>query len=491
MEHDPLLSGRMEDNRKLFKRVMSKQKGVIFRDLLLPAPGARPVAAILIFMEGHVSLERLEEHVVKPLMTRRSDLGTTAMTEVLPQQLPLRTMGDAIQALYRGKALFQISGETEMTALVLDDFPLRGITPPESESSVYGPRESFTEKLEVSLTMIRRRLPGQQLRMESVWIGQKAKLEAVICYATGLPTDDVLKKVRERLSGVEQEAIQDISELNETLADHPVTIFPTLLTTERPDMVVHYMMAGRVAVLMENSPRALIMPAMLMDLFGSPDDFYEARPVVVFLRLLRVLAFSIAIPLPALYVSVTTYHIQALPTQLTLSLLAQREGAPLPPPVEAVIMTVVFEILREAGVRLPRSIGSTVSIVGGLVIGDAAIRSGLTSPAMVLVVSATAVATFSLPSIALANAATYYRFGLLALSSAFGFFGLMVGYLVALANVAGLTSLGVPYTTPLFPTMLKHIGTALGLKPRPPKDTGTKAKPELVRKAEDFDEGKD
>jgi spore germination protein KA len=261
-----------------------------------------------------------------------------------------------------------------------------------------------------------------------------------------------------------------------------------VFVTERPDVVGQFMLSGRVAVLMDNSPRALVVPALFWDFFTSADDFYEWRPFVSFLRLLRFTAFNIAVPLPAIYVAVTTYHLQALPTQLTLSLLAQREGAPLPPPVEAAVMTLMFELLREAGIRLPRAIGPTVSIVGGLVIGDAAIRSGLTSPAMVLVVSATAVATFSLPSPTMANAATYYRFFVSALTTGFGFFGLLLGYLIALANVASLTSIGIPYMSPVLPLQFKYLKPLLGMRRRPPKGMGTQAPPGLIQDANDFEE---
>lgn len=487
MERDPLLGLRLDENRRLFRQATGGQTGIVYRDLVVPISGGRPVSALLIFIEGHVSNERLEANVIGPLTSGRtgSSLEPSALT---PRSTPVRQLSEGITALYHGKALLQIGGGGRMFALCVAELPARKIEPAESESSVYGPRESFTEQLKINLTQIRRRLPGPGLRIESVKLGTSAQTEAVICYLEGLPTDRVLSQIRQRLGKVSKEAIQDVAELVEALSDRPVTIFPTILTTERPDMVAHYLLAGRVAVLAQNSARALVAPALLMDLFSSPDDFYESRPVVFFLRTLRFLAFNVAIPFPAFYVSVTTYHLQALPTELTLSLLAQREGAPLPPPIEAVIMTVVFEVLREAGVRLPRSIGSTVSIVGGLVIGEAAIRSGLTSPAMVLVVSGTAVATFSLPSIALANAATYYRFGLLALASAFGFFGLMIGYLIALANVAGLTSLGVPFASPLFPLMWDRLATAFGVKPRPPRGIGTTPEPALVRDAEAYEE---
>lgn len=475
----------LAENEQTLRGLVGSQRGAVFRRVPLPEPKGAEVLLVSFDIENDPL--RLESMVIRPLIEGEVRLDELPK-RLVPAGVKMKTVEDAISYMYRGKVLILWDGSEDVYALEVAKPPSRNLEAPETESGVSGPREAFGEIHVVNLALLRRRYPGPDLRVESMWVGKDARLEVSHAYLDGHPTERMLAEVKKRLQQVKQDGIQDITELTEAMADATLSVFPSVLVSERPDIVAHYLKSGRIAVLMDNSPRALIVPALFMDFFVSADDFYEWRPFVTFLRLLRFLAFNIAVPLPALYVAVTTYHLQALPTQLTLSLLAQREGAPLPPPIEAVVMTLTFEILREAGIRLPRAIGPTVSIVGGLVIGDAAIRSGLTSPAMVLVVSATAVATFSLPSTTLANAATYYRFFVLALASAFGFFGLLLGYLVALANVASMTSLGVPYMTPLFPLRLKHIPAPLGTKARPPKGVGAGSDPNLVREAEDFQE---
>lgn len=484
---DGSLNLPLEETKRRLKEALSNQRGMIFRELTLPEPGGKTKKALLVYAEAETDNARFESLLVRPLL--EGDSPGYVGGSLAPSAVKLKSIQDAVGFVMRGKPLLQVEGTVDLFAVEVSNLPHRQIDVPETESGINGPREAFTEHLIINLTQLRRRLPGKFFKVVSLWIGSEAKLECVFIYLEGKPTQNMIDTVRKRLQKVTQDGLQDVTELQEALADSPLTLFPTILVTERPDAVAHYLMAGRIAVMLENSPHALIAPAVANDFFTSSDDWYEWRPFVAFLRALRYVAFLIAVPLPALYVSVTTYHLQALPTQLTLSLLAQREGAPLPPPVEATIMTLIFEILREAGIRLPRTIGPTVSIVGGLVIGEAAIRSGITSPAMVLVVSATAVATFSLPSTTLANAATYCRFVVLGLASAFGFFGLLLGYLIVLSILAGMTTLGVPYETPFFPLRPKYFPAAFGTKPRPPRGHGATPDPKKTSQAEDYQEG--
>ena len=508
------LSGSLTKNRKVLRQTFGGQAGIVFRELSLPGGVLRPIPAFLVYAEGAVDDARLEAHLIAPLLAGEMSGLLPGASGLTPRSRPIDTIESATGALARGMVLFQC-GRNPLHAFELGEVPFRPIGPPRSETSIHGPQEAFNENLNSNLTMLRRRLPDPALRLESLWAGRAAPGAVVVAhhgrgppppgpvggagggggdapgegggaYLAGGPTRRMVKEVRRRLGKVDQSHLQGTAELAEALSGPRLSLFPKVLPSERPDLVAQFLRAGRIALLLENGPRAMILPALFMDFLTSPDDYYEWRPIVLFLRLLRLLAFVIAVPLPALYISVTTYHLQALPTQLTLSLLAQREGAPLPAPVEALLMTVIFEILVEAGVRLPRVIGATVSIVGGLVIGEAAIRSGITSPAMVLVVSATAVSAFTLPSTTLAAAATYMRFTLLLLAGAFGFFGLLLGYLFGLAMMAGMTSLGVPYMAPLYPLQLRHAVAAVGGKPRPPLGGGTTPAPGLVREADRF-----
>lgn len=488
MKRSGQLSGPLSENRRLLWQELNGQRGVLFRDLLIPVSDGPALPALVVYLEGEVQMDRMEAHLVRPLLEGAATGPGRSRGSLAPDSVPVRDLSEAVTALFRGEVLLQLGNTTEVVRVALNDPPLRPIMPPDTESGISGPRESFTESLVINTTQLRRRLPGSDLRLASVWIGSKAKVESVVCHIAGRAPTGVIEQVSSSLQAVTTDGLQDVTQLIEAVTGGRLSVFPRAIITERPDVVIHYMLSGRLAVLLDNSPRVAIVPALFMDFFKSSDDFYEWRPFVIFLRVLRGLAWNVAVPLPALYVALTTFHIQALPTQLAMRLMAQRQGAPLPAPVEAAVMSIIFEILREAGIRLPRAIGPTVSIVGGLVIGDAAIRSGLTSPVMVLVVSATAVATFSLPSTTLANAATYYRFVFLALSTIFGFFGLLAGYLLVLTNLAGMSSFGMPMASPFFPLIWKLIPAAIGLRARPPADEGSHMPPDLVWQAQAFQE---
>jgi len=482
------LRGTLTVNRRLLQEAFGNQRDILIRDLYPSSSGAAPCLGYVVYLIGMVDHDRLEKHIIRPLVEGQAAGHPVPIRALSPGATAVPTVGDALRVAIRGRVLIQVADSPDVFEVDLSQVPHRSVQSPETETGVSGPREAFTELLVINLTQLRRRLPVPGLRLESHWIGTDGKLEVVLAYVQGRPTQRMLDTVRKRLGKVTQDGLQDTTELVEAVSDQPMSLFPEVAVTERPDIMAHMLMGGRIGVFLENSPRALFVPALFQEFFQSVDDFYEWRPYVVFLRLLRFLAFNLAIPLPALYVAFTTYHVQALPTNLTLSLLAQREGVPLPAPVEAGIMTIVFEILREAGVRLPKAVGPTVSIVGGLVIGEAAIRSGLTSPAMVLVVSLTAVSSFILPSTTMANASTYLRLFLLLLASVFGFFGFMLGYVLALANLAGMTSLGVPYAAPLWPLMFKHWKETFGLSPRPPKGHGAVADPAMTSEAQTYAE---
>lgn len=488
MPEDLTLPGPWEKNRALLEQALRGQSGPVFQDLLIPSAKGKAHPAFLVYIAGQINNERMETHLIQPLLSGRLSSDDLRTEELIPRTTVVHTLPTALGELMKGNVLLQIGGSTQLLSCELSEMPHREIPVPSTEPGVSGPREAFTEHLPTNLSQLRRRLPMTDLKLVEVQIGSKAPVKAVLAYLKNRPTPRMLQLLQQRLSQVKQDGLQDVAELAEAISDQPVSVFPEALMTERPDMLAHYLKAGRVGVMLENSPRALIVPGLFMDFLSSPDDFYDRRLFVIVLRMLRLLAFALAVALPALYISVTAYHPQALPTEITLSLLAQRERTPLPAVIEAIIMTTIFEVLREAGIRLPQSIGPTVSIVGGLVIGDAAIRSGLTSPAMVLVVSATAVASFSLPSPTLASTATYTRMALLLLTSFFGFFGLLVGYLLMLANLASMSSLGIPYMAPALPMLPKLLRTATGLKPRPPGGHGPVPDPKLMPELEKYEQ---
>lgn len=481
---DLRLSGRLETDRLQMLSQLEQAGDLVVRELQLASPEG-PVPALLCYLHSMVDLAQLEEHVIWPLLDMGMEAleGTGAGRVRLPmaQAESSAAVDKLISTVLRGMIVILIDGQRQGLMLNARKPPGRPVEQSDVEVSVHGGREAFTTLLQVNLGLIRKRLPTPDLRMQRLMAGGITRTELVLLHIAGKAGPDLVDETWRRLQRLNPEGVLDTEELVAALADRPKSIFPTVLISERPDLVVRYLMSGHVAILAENSSEVLLLPGRLIDFLCAVDDIYEKRPFVALVRTARVLALTASIFLPSGYVAVTTFHLQALPTQLTLSLLAQREGAPLPTPVEAFLMVITFEILREAGLRLPRPVGPSVSIVGGLVIGEAAMRAGVTSPAMVLVVSATAVSTFAIPSTSLANVATVLRLGLLILSSLFGFFGVMIGYVAMLAHVAGLTSGRVPYAMPVMPLLPGFLKDALGIMERAPRGPGPNMDPAMAR----------
>ena len=245
--------------------------------------------------------------------------------------------------------------------------------------------------------------------------------------------------------------------IEEFIQDSQLTVFPTVFNTERPDTVAAGLLEGRIAILVDGTPFVLMVPALFTEFFQSSEDYYQRTVMASLIRLLRFVAFGVSVLVPALYISLITFHHEIIPPALLISLAAQREGVPFPAFVEAIIMEITFEILREAGLRMPRAIGSAMSIVGAFVIGTAAVEAGFISAAMVIVVSITAISSFVSPSYDIAIAGRILRFIFMALAASFGLYGILIGFIALVLHVCSLSSFGVPYMTPLAPLNLTGL----------------------------------
>lgn len=327
----------------------------------------------------------------------------------------------------------------------------RSIEDPISEPVVRGPREGFTESVYVNISLLRRRIKDPNLWFEKRVVGTISKTEVVVAYISGTVNEKTVQEVRERLKRIDIDFIQESGQIEELIEDSPFSIFPSIFRTERADRAAQALADGRVAILTDGTPFVLVVPTDLSMFLTSIEDSYERFYFGSFFRLLRTFTFFISLTLPSFYVAILTFHHEMLPTELLFSIAAQREGIPFPAIVEAIMMELVFEVLREAGLRLPRMIGPAVSIVGGLVLGEAAIRAGLVSPAMVMVVALTAVASFATPAFNIAIAARLLRFPLILLAASLGMFGIMVGLFTIYVKLAAQRSFGVPYLTPFAP----------------------------------------
>jgi spore germination protein KA len=342
-----------------------------------------------------------------------------------------------------------ISGETK-------GWEKRAITEPSTQLAIRGPKDSFTETLRTNTALIRRRIKSPNLWLESMKIGTVSQTDVGIMYIKGIANEKIVAEIKERLTRINMDAILGSGYIEQLIEDQSWTTFPTTFYSERPDVVSSHILEGRIAIIVDGTPFVITAPAIFIQFFQAADDYYQRFDISTGIRLLRILAFLIALMGPALYISATTFHQEMIPTTMAIAIAAQRENVPFPAFVEALIMEVTFEILREAGLRLPRAVGQAVSIVGALVIGQAAVQAGFVSPVMVIVVSITAIANFSTPVFAMAIAARLIRFVLMGLATVLGFYGMMLGLMFMTIHLCSLRSFGIPYMMPIAPFNLKN-----------------------------------
>lgn len=338
-----------------------------------------------------------------------------------------------------------------------------GRQPEEStmEVSLKGPRDGFVEKLDTNLALVRRRLRTSDLRCEFYSLGTTTKTEVTMLFLEGHAKSTIVKEVRQRLQAIQVEALYSSTQLEELLSDRPLSLFPLLDYIGRPDYVVQALVRKRVAILVNGSPSALIAPASLSLLIKSPEDAHLPYHYVTMERLLRFFGLVLALCVPGFWVALSAFNTDQIPFNLLATVTVSRAGLPMSAPMEMFLMLAMFELFREAGVRLPRPVGQTVSVVGGLIVGDAAIRAGLTSPTMLVAAAVTAVATFTLVNQSLNGSVSVIRLFILILSSILGIFGFFVSLFVVLIYMCSLDSFGHPFMAPIAPIEWKKLLRAM------------------------------
>ncbi len=354
------------------------------------------------------------------------------------------SIGELFLKMTHGNTALLVEGQAAAFVCGTVDIKNRDITEPLSETNIRGPRDGFVESLCINITLIRRRIRVPHLWIETFEIGSLTKTQVAIAYIKGLADEKMLEELRSRLERIDTDAILESGYIEQYIEDQPFTLFPLTLRTERPDIVCSSILSGRVAVLVTGSPHVLVLPADFPMFFQASDDYYEKPPQGSFVRILRWIGAIISVFLPGFYVAVVNFHQELLPTALLLRVTASREGVPFPVIAEILIMEVLFEVLREAGIRLPVAVGPAISIVGALVLGEAAIRAGIVSPAVVIVVAMTAIANFSNPVFSMAIALRTLRFAFTILAAVFGLFGIQFGILLLVVHLCSLRSLGIP-----------------------------------------------
>jgi spore germination protein KA/spore germination protein len=341
------------------------------------------------------------------------------------------------------------------------DLEKRKVSEPTSEPVVQGPKEGTTEDLQTNLGLLRARLKSANFKIVTFSLQGETKTTIAYGYLEGTVNPDVLAEYRKKISVLHTGEVLETSYIEELVEDSTYSPFPQCRVTERPDVAVAALLDGKIITLVDGTGSILICPAMLVELLQSSEDYYQRTVISSLIRIMRVIAFFIALMLPSIYIALSTFHPELIPTVLLLAIINTREGIPFPAIFEALIMEFFFELLREAGVRLPRPVGSAVSIVGALVIGEASIRAGIASPIMVIIVALTGIASFSMAQFSFATSLRILRFPLMIFSAFLGGFGLMIALLLIWLHLANLRPLGQPYLTPLAPFHLKQLRDVL------------------------------
>ncbi len=432
--------------------------------------GPDEVKAALLYIDGMVNMDAINNllRVVKidTLKTNIAGTGKKELFKTIRERLLTdeNRETDNIEGLYLGislgNAALLIDGTAKAIISETKGWQTRALTEPESETVLRGPREGFVESIRANTALIRRRIRSPNLWIESVTVGSLTKTEVAFAYIKGLVGEEVLGELRSRLDSIDIDGVLESGLIEEFIRDAPYSPFPTIFRTERPDRVAANILEGRVAVFTSGTPFVLVLPANFLMFLQSPDDYNEVWPIGSFIRLLRMLSFLASIFLPGIYVAVLNFHPELLPTSLLLTIQQSREGVPFPLVVELIIMEVAFEVLREAGIRLPKAIGSAMSIVGALILGQAAIQAGIVSPGVVIIVAFTAIASFTSPTFSQAITARMLRFIVIFLGAILGLLGIQFAFLATIIHLVSLRSFGLPYMAPFGPLILQDLKDA-------------------------------
>ncbi|PJY99290.1 spore germination protein [Bacillus vallismortis] len=452
-------------NISRLKRAVGGSADVVIREVRTGEQDNLHMAVI--YFAGLVDQKTINESLIEPLVENQSLHHPHAVEKLLGGTLPLggvkqeKLWDKLISEFMQGNAVIFIEGCDKALIASTQGGKERSIQEPGTQVAFRGPRQGFTESLQTNISMIRRYIKNPDLWVEKMKIGSVTHTDVALMYIHGICEEKVLREVRRRLKKIDIDSVLESGYIEQLIEDETFSTFPTIYHTERPDVVAGNLLEGRFAIVVDGTPFVLIAPALFVQFFQSVEDYYSRFDIATSIRVLRILVFFISLVLPAIYVAGTTFHQEMIPTQLLVVIAAQREVVPFPAVIEALTMEVAFEILREAGVRLPRVVGSAVSIVGALVIGQAAVQAGIVSPAMVIIVALTAISSFATPAFAMAISARLIRFLLIIAAAFMGFFGLILGILVMTIHLCSLRSFGVPYMSPLAPFSPEGMKDAL------------------------------
>ncbi len=423
----------------------------------------------IIFCESLSSRDIINRFVLEFLEEKKNDkLKIKDLPTYLEQNLPAHKIvkvDDYYELLYdlcSGFTVILASGFDTAIAIETKGLLNSTVAEAKNETVLKGPNDAFTENYQTNLGLIRRRLKSEFLWIEEETVGKSSKTKVAIMYMSNLASEDIVNNIKQKIKNIDIDAVIDGNYVVDTISGNTKHVFPTYLSTERPDLATVNLLEGKIILLIENSRLAIILPTLFIELFQNPEDLYQTATNANYTRIVRYLAFVITLLTPAFYVAVTTYNHETIPSNLLVNFATQRDGVPLPTILEAILMLLTFDILRETDARIPSIIGSSLSIVGALVLGDAAVTAGIVSPIMVIVIAITSISGFILTYFEVINGIRWWRLLFLIASALAGMIGIIIVGLIFILDLSSMKSLGVPYLTPVTPLIPKDLmGTLL------------------------------
>lgn len=404
-----------------------------------------------------VETEKAEEFILKPLLNKEIEWTNQDILNEIPlgESKTMDSLDEILTDLLIGAVFIYVEMESKVVSYLLLNKEKRSLEKAETESLVLGPKIAFTESLITNLNIVRWRIRSTDLVMEEIKIGKTIPREVRLIYMKSIANETDVNTMRQRLQELDVDEIEDSTVLQQYIEDSSTNLFPQFDSTELPDRFTYGVTKGKLGVLVENSPTGIIAPATFFSFLESTEDLYMRWTSGSFLRIIRFLAMFFSIIVTPAYVAVATYQFGLIPMQLLINIGQSRAGVPFPPIIEALLLEFLIELLREAGARLPTKVGQTMGIVGGIVIGQAAVEAGITSNILIIVVAMSALASFTSPSYMLGSTVRIIRFPLIILAGILGLLGIMFGLALLVIHLLRLTSLGRPYLIPLYPL---HLG---------------------------------
>ncbi len=445
--------------------------------------------AFLVYIDGMINAESINNFILRPMLSNKSKYSESIATAIsnnitirkvkkfnleeyildslLPQNdiKKIKKFDEIIYEINLGNCALFVDTIDIAFSIDVKGFKHRNVSEPQNEIVVRGSQEGFVEVLRINTAILRRLTNNENLIIENTNVGKLSKTMVSICYIKNIVNDALVSEVKHRINNLDIDYLLSSGGLEQLIQDNGNSSFPQIISTERPDKVANLLYEGRVAILVNGTPYALVVPGIFVDFISSPEDYNIKYQFSNVLRIIRILALFLTLLLPGLYIAITNYHPELIPTELLFAIAEAREAVPFPIIEEIIVMEISFELIREAAVRVPSPIGPTIGIVGALILGEAAVSASIVSPILIIIVSITAISSFAIPDFSLGFTLRFLRFLFLILGFIAGFLGIALGVFVYITILNSLKSFGTPYLAPYVPSQYKDTNSVFFLKP--------------------------